>query len=327
MFGLNKKVAVALIIYCLSFLLVGCASDSDEQMGTESVNKAGDDGKMVIGFAHPDFNDMFLGFLLAGVQAYEAEQTNVEVVYVDAENDSDGQIAQVEDLIAQGVDAIMAIPVDLIATEFIVDRAQQAGVPVVLINRDSVEREDAYVGSDSLQAGTIQMEEVAAVLKGKGKIAIMNGQMGHTAQINRTLGNKQVVDQYPGMEVVIEGTGGWSREKGKELMESWIESGQTFDAVVANNDEMAIGAIMAAEEAGIVDELVFAGIDGTPDALDYMSKGKLTISVFQDAKGQGQTGLEQAIKLAKGESAEKMTNIPYETITKRNVDEYKKKWQ
>lgn len=171
------------------------------------------------------------------------------------------------------------------------------------------------------------MEEVAKLLDGKGNIAIMNGLMGQEAQIMRTEGNMQVIEEYPDIEVVLEGTAEWDRDQGLSLMENWLQTGQQIDAVVSNNDEMAIGAIMALEEAGKLDDTIVAGVDATIDALEYVQSGQLDVTVFQDPWGQGGGGLETAIKAAKGEEVEQFIWVPYELVTMDNVEEYVQKWE
>lgn len=324
---MRKKARIRLglsFFLLLTFFTAGCTSDltAPEIKSGENQNE-----KLVVGVAHADFSDPWLGFLLNGVKEYEAASKEIKAVYVDAANDSNKQIEQAEAFIKQGVDSMMVIPVDMVAAELILEKAKRADIPVVLVNRESLETKSVYVGSDALSFGTMQMEEVAKLLNGKGNVAIMNGQIGHPAQKQRTEGNKQVIERYKDMHVVLEGTAGWNREQGKKLMQNWLESGQKMDAVVANNDEMAIGAIQAAEEAGKLGDIVFAGIDGTPDALAYVKAGKLSATVFQDAKGQGQSGIQAAIKLAKGERVQETTYVPEELVIKKNVDVYLNKWK
>lgn len=320
----NRKNFLLLIVVSLALSLIvsGCSLKKQNTSTNESI-KAKANGKIVVGYLHPDFNDRFLSVVLSSAKEYAATQQDVEVEYLDAKNDYDKQIEQVDELISKKVDVIIAIPVNAISSEFIVDKAQKAKIPVLLANKETVGREDAYVATNLKESGVLEMNEVAKVLNEKGNIAIMNGRIGDKAQIERTEGNKEVVKKYPNMNVIMEGTGNWNREKGKELMKIWLESGKKIDAVVANNDEMAIGAIMAAEEAGKLDQIVFAGIDGTPDALKLVEDGKLRVSIFQNAKEIGRIALENTIKLAKGENVEKTTFIPYEVITKENLGKYK----
>ncbi|WNS81407.1 sugar ABC transporter substrate-binding protein [Domibacillus sp. DTU_2020_1001157_1_SI_ALB_TIR_016] len=285
--------------------------------------------KLKIGVALPDFDDKWLSYLQDGMTDYEKKAGDIEGVYVDAMNDAAKQMSQVETFISQGVDAIAIVPVDTESVGTIVDMANAAEIPIVVVNRTYKDIEDAtaFVGGNSIDSGIMQMEEVAKLLGGKGNIAIMNGIPGHEAEIKRTEGNKQIIDKNPGMKVVLEKNADFDRAKGMTLMENWLQSGKKIDAVVANNDEMAIGAIMALEAAGKLEEVTVAGIDGTPDALEYVKSGKLKVSVFQDAAGQGSKGLEIAAKAAKGEEVEKMNYIPFELITPENVETFEKKWQ
>jgi inositol transport system substrate-binding protein len=332
----SKKIVLFMsLLLVVSLFVAGCSSSEQGTAGETSNSndqaKKNQDSKdkIVIGAALPDFDDKWLSYLQDGIKEHEASHENVEVIYVDAMNDANKQLSQVENFISQKVDAILIIPVDTVSAPNMVDKANGANIPIVVVNRqyEGVEDATAYVGSESITAGLMEMEEVAKILNGKGNIAIMNGQMGHEAQIQRTAGNKQIIEQHPDMEVVLEGTAEWDRAKGLTLMENWLQSGNQIDAVVANNDEMAIGAIMALEAAGKLEEVVVAGVDATPDALEFVKEGKLSVTVFQDAKGQGKGGLETAIKAAKGETVEDFVWIPYELVTKDNVEEYIKKWK
>lgn len=321
---LTGSQSVTAFFFLLLFLLSGCASNSSISPEEEEEKAT---TKLQVGVVFADGQDPWLSFLMNGVKEYEDGNEEMEAVYTDAENDSNKQIEQAEELIARGVDSLMVTPVDMVAAELILEKAARADVPVVLVNRESLETESVYVGSDAFSFGVMQMEEVAKQLGGKGNIAIMNGQIGHPAQKHRTEGNKSVIEKHKSMKIVLEGTAGWNREQGKELMKNWLESGQDIDAVVANNDEMAIGAIQAAEEAGVLEQIVFAGIDGTPDALSFIQQGKLAATVFQDARGQGQGGINTALELAKGEQPEATTYIAGELILKVNVDVYVEKWK
>lgn len=333
-----KKINTVLLFSLVFAMILSACSTGANQSGTANQSTvkptAGNDTassnkKVVIGAALPDFSDKWLSYLQDGMKKYQGTQKDIEVTYVDAQNDANKQLAQIENFIAQKVSAIAIVPVDTVSVVDMVNRANKANIPIIVVNRqyDGVDKATAYVGSESLKAGLLETEEVAKILGGKGNIAIMNGQMGHEAQIKRTEGTKQIVGKNTGMKIVLEGTGAWDRAKGMALMENWLNSGQKIDAIVANNDEMAIGAIMAAEAAGKSKDIVFAGVDATPDALEFVKSGKLQVTVFQNAAGQGQGALETAVKAAKGEKVEKFVYIPYELVTKDNVEDYIKKWK
>lgn len=337
MFLKSKFSLMFMIMLVISVILAGCGgnqtsqneSTGDNADQSEKTEKTEKTDKVVIGVALPDFDDKWLSYLQDSMREYDESEPGFEGIYVDAMNDAAKQMNQVENFITQGVDAIAIIPVDTVSALTMVERANDAGIPMVVINRvfPEIDLATAYVGGNSIDSGIIQMEAVVELLGGKGNVAIMNGELGHEAALKRTEGNKQVAAEYEGIEIVLENTAKWDRAQGLTLMENWLQSGQQIDAVVANNDEMAIGAIMALEAAGKLDDVIVAGIDGTIDALEYVKTGALDVSVFQDPFQQGSKGLEVAYRAAKGEKVEKMNFIPFELINKDNYETYVEKWQ
>jgi inositol transport system substrate-binding protein len=322
---LNKVMSLLIIAILTVGLLAACGSDKTS--GSDSKKEG-----IVIGAAMPVFDDKWLSYLYDGIKEYDEAHDDVEVNMVDAKNDAGKQFSQVETFIVQQVDAIIINPVETDAVGPMVDAANEADIPVVIVNRmpdeETMAKIYAYVGSESVEAGTIQMEKVAEMLGGKGNVAIMNGTLGQESVVNRTKGNKDVLEKNPEMKLVREQTADYQRSQGLTVMENWIQAGDEIDAVVANNDEMAIGAIMALESAGKRGDIIVAGIDGTPDALEYVKEGKLNVSAFQDAHGQGKGAIETAVKAVSGEKLEnKFINIPFELVTPENVDEYIKKWE
>lgn len=331
----KKWFAHVLSVVTIIALLAGCSSNTGTNSNSNKSSEGAEadkSGKIVIGAAMPVFDDKWLSYLYDAINAYDKEHEDVEVIMVDAKNDTSKQLSQVETLISQKVSAIMITPVDTESVEPMLDAANAANIPVVIVNRNPseavMEKAYAYVGSESLEAGTMQMEKVAELLGGNGSIGIMNGTLGHESAAKRTDGNKQVMEKNPDLKLVREATADYQRATGLSLMENWIQSGDELDAIVANNDEMAIGAIMALEAAGKLEGKIIAGIDGTMDALEYVRQGKLQVSVFQNATGQGKTGVDTAVKAARGEKlADKYVWVPFELVTKENVEEYVKKWE
>ncbi|MDT8859264.1 sugar ABC transporter substrate-binding protein [Alkalihalobacillus sp. MEB130] len=267
--------------------------------------------------------DEFLTYMQDAMKEEAENHQDFEFIYSDAQNDSARQMDQIENFITRNVDAIVINPVDTTAAVDIINMVNNAGIPIIVANRtfDGVEEATAYVGSESIQSGILQMEQVAELLGGEGNIAIMEGELGHEAQIKRTEGNVQIIDEHPGLEIVNQNTAKFDRSEGMRLMENWLNSGTQIDAIVANNDEMALGAILALEAAGKLDEVIVAGIDATPAALDAMKAGQLDVTVFQDAKGQGANSIIQAVKAANGEDVEDVL-VPYQLVTPDKVEEY-----
>lgn len=282
-----------------------------------------------IGVATANFDDKWMSYMHEGFEEAAAE-LGVRITMVDGKNDAAVQQGQVDTFITQGVDAIVIVPVDAGTIGPIINEAESAGIPIVSVNRKpgpgDIERLATYVGSDEVYAGTVQMEAVAELLGGEGNVVIMNGEIGHSGMIGRTQGNKEVLAKNPGMELVAEDTAQWQRSLGLNLMENWIQTGMEIDAVVANNDEMAIGAILALEQVGMLEDVVVAGVDATPDALLLMKEGKLNVSVFQNAYGQGYAGIESAVKAAQGEDLPDMVSVPFEPVLPKDVDKYLALW-
>ena len=164
------------------------------------------------------------------------------------------------------------------------------------------------------------MQYLADKLGGKGDIVILLGDLANNSTINRTKGVKEVLAKYPEIKVDQEQTGIWLRDKAMTLTNDWITQGREFDAVVSNNDEMAIGAAMALQQAGKTKgEIPVVGIDGLPDGLAAIKRGQLAASVFQDPKAQSSKAVDVALKLIKGEPVEPEIWVPFKLITPDQV--------
>jgi len=272
------------------------------------------------------FDDRWLTDMREAMQAYGAAQPGVEVIFVDSKEDVAVQLGQVENFVTQGVDAIVLVPANTDATDPMTQAAVDAGIPLVYVNRKPANLPEgvAYVGSDSIDAGIMQMEWIAEALGGKGNVVILNGNLSQEAAQMRTEGVKQVAANYPDIVITKEQSGNWQREEGLAIMENWLSTGDQIDAVASNNDEMAIGAIAAIEAAGKLGEIIVGGVDASSDALAEMDAGRLNVTVFQNAVGQGEGGIATAIALARGEPVEQVVWIPYEPVTPENYKDYMK---
>lgn len=331
---MKKLLSLVLALSLVAALFVGCGQEEPAAEVKEAVTEAieaATEGEMkdtyTIGVAGSSFADKWMTYLYDAIEASAAEMGNIEIILTDGKDDSSTQLANVENMIIQGVDAIVLIIVDPTGAKPFIKVCEDAGVPLVGVNR-IFEGATTYVGSESIDAGLMQMEWVAEELDGKGQIVVLQGAPGHEAAEKRTEGNEQIVANYPDMEIIRMDTGKWDRAKGMEITENWLQSGDDIAAIVANNDEMAIGAIRALEAAGIADDdMIVAGIDATIDALEYVKTGELDVTVFQSPFAQGEQGLIAAVKLIKGEAVDAFVNVPFELVTSENVDEYIAKWQ
>ncbi|MBB6181493.1 sugar ABC transporter substrate-binding protein [Pseudorhizobium flavum] len=291
-----------------------------------------------IGVSMALFDDNFLTVLRNGMSDYVKTLDGVELQIEDAQNDVAKQLDQINNFVASGVDAIIVNPVDTSATEAMTKAAEAAGVPLVYVNRepinvDSLPDNQAFVASNEQESGTLETKEVCRLLSEKGKnparIYVMMGELSNQAAVMRTQDIKDVMKSgecQVELQIIDEQTANWSRDEAQDLMTNWLSTGEKFDAVISNNDEMALGAIQAMKAANVsMEDVVVGGVDATQDALAAMEAGDLDVTVFQDAAGQGKGAVDAALKLAKGESVDQKVYIPFQLVTPDNIADYKSK--
>ncbi len=287
-----------------------------------------------VGVSMALFDDNFLTVLRNGIQSYADEQ-GVDVQIEDAQNDVAKQLDQINNFIASGVDAIVVNPVDTSATQAMTDAAAAAGVPLVYVNRqpinlDTLPDNQAFVASNEVDSGTLETIQLCDNWAAEGKTEvnayIMMGELSNQAAVQRTQDIFDVIEAGKcavKINVIDQQTANWSRDQAQNLMTNWLSTGTAFDGVIANNDEMAIGAIQAMKAAGIdMATVQVGGVDATQDALAAMQAGDLDVTVFQNAAAQGSGALNAAVALAKGEAVDQTVWVPFELVTPANVADY-----
>ena len=324
----HRKVVSLFIIIMLAIALSACvapAAPAAPAAEAPAADAAAGGDTIKIGVSML-FDDLWLTILRDAITEYAAGQESVELIMVDSKEDVATQLSQVENFVTQGVDAIILIPPNTDATDPATKLAVDAGIPLVYVNRKPANLPEGvyYVGSDSIIAGRLQMEWLAEQLGGKGNCVLMNGNLSQEAAQMRTAGVKEVVEKNPDIKIIKEDTANWSRAEGLALMENWLSTGDQIDCVASNNDEMAIGALQAIEAAGKLGQILVGGVDASPDALAMMDEGKLNVTVFQNAAGQGEGGVKTAIALARGETVDQLVWVDYELVTPENYKEYMK---
>ena len=255
-----------------------------------------------------------------------AEENGVKYKSYDGNNDAATQLSQVETMIADGVDAIILNPQDADACSACVDAADEAGIPIVgvntMVNNDKL---TAYVGSQDVSAGEDIMKYMIDYMKKNAfNIVVIEGPMGQSAQLQRMEGIENVLKDYPDIQILDQNTANWSRSEAMTLMETWITTYGDIDAVVSENDEMALGAREAIEAQNM--DIPCIGIDGITDAVAAVESGKMIASDFQNAEGQITGALETAVKCVNNEDYEKELWIPFEMITPDNYKDYQSKY-
>ncbi|KVR44518.1 sugar ABC transporter substrate-binding protein [Burkholderia multivorans] len=284
-----------------------------------------------IGVTMASFDDTFLTILRNSI-ADAARKDGATVQIEDAGNDVGKQLSQVQNMIAQKVDAIIVNAVDTDATPKITKMVTAAKIPLVYVNRKPVDFDKlpagvAVVASDEKQSGTLQARQVCKLLGGKGDLLVLMGELSNESARARTKDIEDVIatKDCAGMRIVDKREGKWSRTQGQDITMNWLSSGMKFDAIVSNNDEMAIGAINALKAARKwTPKTIVAGIDATPDGLASMKSGELKVSVYQNASGQGTQAVAAALKLAKKQNVDRYVNVPFELVTPDNMNQYAK---
>lgn len=284
-----------------------------------------------IGVSIARVDDNFMTYVRSGLEA-AAKQQDVQIQFEDAQGDVVRQLNQVEGFLNQKVDAVIVLPVDTAATANITRAAVAAKTPLVYVNRHPDERTlpegVVTVASNDIEAGQLQMRYLAQKMGGKGNVAIIMGDLAQNATHARTEGVRQVLKDFPGIKIVEQQSAEWQRNKGMDLTSNWLLAGTQFDAIVANNDEMAIGAAMALQQAGKAKgEIAIVGIDGLPDGLAAIKRGLLAASVFQDPKAQATQAVQAAIKMIKGEPIEAEVWVPFELIKPEQVAVFEQRYK
>jgi inositol transport system substrate-binding protein len=304
------------IVAAMVLLLAGCSRGPSDRLGP-----AGDQ-EVVVGVSLLNLSSEFIVMLNRAMEA-KAREMGVRLIVTDAQRNAERQVQQVERFVAQSVNAIILNPCEVEASSPAVDRARQAGIPIVNVNSETRSVPDAFIGSRDEESARLAMGHIATRLGGRGNVVMMHGYLGQAAQLKREQGAREILAQHPELRLIAEQTAEWDRAKAMSLMENWIQSmGSRIQAVFAHNDEMAMGALLALEQAGLKDRVVVVGVDAIADALQAVAEGRLDATVFQDAVRQGSTAVETAVRLARRETADPEVFIPFRLVTRSNISDY-----
>ncbi|WP_192954683.1 substrate-binding domain-containing protein [Gallaecimonas mangrovi] len=272
--------------------------------------------------------DNFLNLIAENLEA-EVDKRGDTIFVNFAEKDFNTQLAQIKSYVRVGADAIIIVPVSTnqADNQQLIDAA--GNIPVVFLNNEpfpnlaDLPKGTAYVGSNEEESGTLEMEALAKMANYQGKVAMLMGEKGHTAARMRSEDVRRVLAKYPNMQLVASEHADWQRNRGFQITNNWLKSNLDFNILVANNDEMAIGGIMALKGANIAPSKVLTGgVDGTQDALREMEEGQLDATVLQDAKGQAKAAVETCYRFIEHLPVTSPHWVPFQLITKENFRSY-----
>lgn len=292
--------------WLLALTMVLMAACSTEQPGSTSETET-KDGDYEIGLSISTLNNPFFVALKEGAEE-QAKEMDATLTVADAQNDAAKQVNDVEDMIQKGMDLILINPTDSEAVGAAVQAANDAGIPVITVDRNA-ETGDvvAHVASDNVAGGQLAGDYMVELVGEGQKVVELEGIPGASATRDRGQGFNEAIDGK--LEVVAKQSANFDRAEGLTVMENILQDNKDIVAVFAHNDEMALGAVQALEAAGMSDVKVI-GFDATDDAVKAVEDGTMAATVAQKPTEIGKLGVEAAINYLKGETVEE--NIPVE---------------
>ena len=280
----------------------------DEPPSDEQLNGSAADGTGTIGFSISTLDHPFFVGMDEGARAAQA-QLGVDLVIVDAQNDTAKQASDIEDLMALGIEVLIVNPVDSAAVAPTIRDVMDAGIPVIAVDRwvDGVDV-DVYIGTDNFEAAQMKAEHFISLVGEGASIAILEGTPGASSAIDRLAGFLDIAEDR--LDIVASQTANFARVDGMDVAENILTAHPDIQAIVAMNDEMALGAIEAAFGAGRTPgvDIYITGFDATDDARVAVADGTMLFTVEQQNVGMGFEGVETALGIMQGEMFP--TNIP-----------------
>ncbi len=269
-----------LIVACAAIAMLATACKEQA-----AAPETGGPKRLVVGFSQIGAESAWRTAETESIRS-EAQARGVDLKFSDAQQKQENQISALRSFITQKVDAIILAPIVETGWEPVLREAKRAGIPVVLVDRGvDVDDDSLYttlIASDFVEEGRMAGRWLAERLGGSGRIVELQGTPGSAPAIDRKRGFEEAIAEFPGMTVVRSQSGDFTRAKGKEVMEAFLKAErEKIDAVYAHNDDMALGAIQAIEEAGLKPgtDVVLVSIDGVRAAFEAMVQGKLNCTV------------------------------------------------
>jgi len=258
------------------------------------------------------------------IEAEAKNHPDIDLIITDGQDKTEKQVADVENLIRQEVDALLVSPKESAGLTGVVQQAIDAKIPVFVLDRN-VDTKDftQFVGGDNKLIGRAAGEYAVELLGGKGKAAgnvvEIWGGMGTQPAHDRHDGFHEFTDKEPGIKYLLDQqSGDWKQDQAYNIMANALKTNEKIDLVYGHNDPMAYGAYLAAKDVGREKDIKFIGIDGLPnEGVQMVNKGELTATFTYVTPGA--EGLRQAIKFLNGEKVEKTITLPTEKVTKDNA--------
>lgn len=309
----KSRILLLMLVFVLAFSLVACNGDENATTDDTTEEPSGEaTGEGTIGFVISTQTNPFFVSLKEGAENKAAE-LGYEITVLDSQDDSAKAASNMEDLITRGVDVILVNPTDSAALVNSVIQANDAGIPVIAVDR-GVDGGDltSYVASDNVAGGQMAGEFIINELKGEGKVVELEGIAGANSAVERGRGFNQALEGS-GLEIVARQTADFDRVQGLTVMENILQSQPEIDAVFAHNDEMALGALEAIRASDR--DILVVGFDATDDAVAAVEAGDMAATVAQQPVLIGEMAVEAAGKVLNGEDVDDFIPVELELIT------------
>jgi ribose transport system substrate-binding protein len=281
-----------------------------------------DEDKPKIGLAVANLQADFFNQIKQSVTK-EAAKQGVEVVVADARGDAATQVNQIEDFVTKQVDAIVYIPAGATAAGVPVKDAKRAGIPIIAVDRNPPdEPANSFIASDSVAAAKTLGEHVAEATGGEGSVAILQGQIGTTPEIDRNKGFQEALSASPGLQVVAKQPADWDQDKGFNLAQNMLQAHPDISVFFGRADAMALGAAQAVRVANVGHKVTIVGFDGDVAGLKAVRDGTIDATMTQQTQKMGRMAVQSAQTLIDGGKVPPEQLVPAFLTTKANAASY-----
>lgn len=308
-----KKILSFLLISVMTIAaLAGCSTQSKLESSSPNSPSGGTSGKVTIGMSISTLNNPFFVTLKEGAEK-AAKEAGVDLIVLDAKDNTAKQVSDVEDLIQKKVNVLLINPTDSDAVVTAVESANKANIPVITVDRAANGGEVvSHIASDNVKGGKMAGEYILTTLGIKGNLVELQGIPGTSAARDRGKGFHEAVDGKADVKVIVSQPADFDRAKGLSVMENILQGNKDIKAVFAHNDEMALGALQAIEASSR--KITVVGFDATDDAVKAVKEGKMAATVAQKPGLIGETAVKTAIKVSKGEKVDASIPVDLELV-------------
>ncbi|OPA88636.1 sugar ABC transporter substrate-binding protein [Pseudomonas fluorescens] len=274
---------------------------------------------LTIGLAVANLQADFFNQIKQSVEA-EGKAKGIKVITVDAQGNSSTQVSQIEDLITRQIDVLIYIPAGATAAGVPVKAAKAAGIPVIAVDRNAPDAPgDTFIASDSVAGAKTLAEYVGKITDGKGRIAILQGQIGTTPENDRAKGFAEGLKAFPDLNVVAQQPAEWAQDKGFAVAQDLLQRDPNITVFFGRADAMALGAAQAVKVGNLDHKVVIVGFDGDVAGLKAVQSGVLNATMTQQTQKMGRLAVASAIDLKAGKTLPKEQLLPTVLTTKENV--------